>query len=169
MNQGIEIEDIKGNKKQIGCLGCAIQNRKVESMGGSIVLTKFFNAHQDYEIPIPGFIIISSKRHIQSVDQFTKNEQSDFIKLLCRLRSALRKVLGVEIVYLIQKEDTRHHFHVWLFPRFDWMKKKFGRKISSVSLVAEFAKKNMKTSSNLKKIEGAIKKMRNYCKKEFTN
>lgn len=167
MNQKREIEDIKGNKKQVGCLGCAIQNGEVESPGGSIASTKCFVAQQDYEIPIPGFVILASKRHIQSVDEFTAEERTDFIEFLCRLRKAMRQACHVQIVYLIQEEDTSHHFHIWMFPRHDWLVKSFGNKIQSVRPIMEYARENMKTPENVKKVDEAMEKMKKYFPKEF--
>lgn len=158
------ITDIKDNTKKIACLGCAIQKGEVESPGGSIASSKYFDAHQDYEIPIPGFVILASKKHLQSVDEFSEEEQRDFIKFLCRLRKGLRKALDVKVVYLIQEEDTSHHFHVWIFPRYDWMDKKFGRKIQSVRPIMEYARENLKTASNLKKVETAVQKLKQFFK-----
>lgn len=166
MDQKREIVDIKGNKKQIGCLGCAIQKGEVESPG-LIASSEYFSAHQDYEIPIPGFVILASKRHLQSIDEFTNEERSDFIEFLCRLRKTMRQALHIQVVYLIQEEDTSHHFHVWMFPRYDWMTKKFGKKIQSVRPIMEYARKNLKTEENLEKVNGAIEKMKTYFKKEF--
>lgn len=157
-----EIVDIKGNKKDIGCLSCAIQSGEVESPGGFIGFTKYFDAHQDYEIPIPGFVILVSKRHVQSVDEFTDEEQADFIKFLCKLRKTMRRALGVDVVYLIQEEDTSHHFHVWMFPRSDWMEEKYGRKIQSVRPIMEHAREHLKTDDNLKKVDEATSKMKIY-------
>ncbi|MFA4873197.1 MAG: diadenosine tetraphosphate hydrolase [Patescibacteria group bacterium] len=159
-----KIINYTGQVKKITCLGCT--REKGEISLGDIVKSKYFDAHQDYEIPIPGFVIISSRRHIQSVDEFTDKEQRDFIKLLYRLRSALRQVLGVKVVYLIQEEDTLHHFHVWVFPRFDWMKRKFGRKIESVRPIMEFAKKTFKTKSNLTKVDEATLKLKQFLLKK---
>ncbi len=167
MNQKREIVDIKGNKKQIGCLGCAIQSGEAESSGGSIATTKYFDAQQDYEIPIPGFVILASKRHLQSVDEFTQEEREDFIEFLCRLRKTIRQALDIQVVYLIQEEDTSHHFHVWVFPRYDWMVEKFGREIQSVRPIMEYARENLKTEENLKKVDEATEKLRNYYQKEF--
>lgn len=158
------ITDIKGQTKKITCLGCAIQKGEVESPGGSILSSKYFEAHQDYEVPIPGFIIIASKRHLQSVDEFTETEQRDFIKFLCRLRRGMRKALKISVVYLIQEEDTSHHFHVWVFPRYDWMGKKFGRKIQSVGPIMEYAREKLKTASSLKKVETATQKLKQFFK-----
>jgi len=166
-NEKREIVDIKGNKKQLGCLGCAIQKGEVESPGGSIASTKYFDAHQDYEIPIPGFVILASKRHLQSVDEFTNEEKTDFIEFLSHLRQTMRKACGVQVVYLIQEEDTSHHFHVWMFPRHDWLMERFGRKIQSVRPIMEYARENMKTPKNLQKVDEAMEKMKKYFQKEF--
>ncbi|MDD5551748.1 MAG: hypothetical protein PHI88_01105 [Candidatus Pacebacteria bacterium] len=163
-----EIEDIKGNKKQIGCLSCAIQKGEVQSPGGSIAETKYFRAEQDYEYPIPGFVILASRRHFKSVDELTNEEREDFIYFLCKLRKAMREALGIEVVYLVQEEDTSSHFHVWLFPRYNWMEEKFGRKIESVKPIMEYARENLKTEGNIKKIEDAIGEMKKYYKKNFT-
>ncbi len=155
-----EIIDYKGNVKKIACLACARENGDISL--GDIVKSKYFDAHQDYEIPIPGFIIISSRRHFQSVDEFTDNEQRDFIKFLCRIRSAMRKVLGIKTVYLFQAEDTSHHFHVWLIPRYGWMEKKFGKSIESVRPIVVYSKNNLKTKPNLAKVDEATQKLKQF-------
>lgn len=144
------------------CLGCAIQKGKIKPPCGSILSSKYFEAHQDYETPIPGFIILDSKMHLNSVDEFTEDEQLDFIKFLCRLRVGMREVLKISVVYLVQKEDSSHHFHVWIFPRYPWMNKKFGNTIQSVAPIMEYAKENMKTDSDIKKVETAAQKLKQF-------
>ncbi|MBT4153760.1 MAG: diadenosine tetraphosphate hydrolase [Candidatus Magasanikbacteria bacterium] len=161
MQKKSEITDINGTKKDIACLSCAIVNRNV-TPPGALPVSDFFDAHQDYEVPIPGFIILASKRHIQSVDEFTKEEQQDFIQFLSRLRKAMRESLGIEKVELIQDEDTRHHFHMWLFPRYDWMEEKFGRKIESIRPAMKYAQENMKTEENLATIKESVQKLKTF-------
>ncbi len=160
-----EITDIAGNKREIGGIGCAIQNGEVQSPGGRIAESAHFTAGQDYEIPIPGFVIIASKRHVQSVDEFTEDEQKDFIWFLCRVRKAMRQTLGIEVVYLIVEEDTSNHFHIWMFPRQDSLAEKFGTKIQSVRPVMEYARESLKTPENLKAVDEATEKMRKYFRK----
>lgn len=155
-----KIVDLKGQEKKIACLGCAREKGEVSL--GNIIKSKHFDAHQDYEIPIPGFIIVSARRHIQSVDEFTDEEQRDFIEFLCRLRSAQRQVLSIDIVYLVQEEDTSHHFHVWMFPRYDWMAEKFGSKIPSVRPIMEYARENLKTEENIQEVETATQKLKQF-------
>jgi diadenosine tetraphosphate (Ap4A) HIT family hydrolase len=69
---------------------------------GTVLTTEHFDAHQDFEIPIPGFIIISSRRHLNSVDEFTGEEKLDFIDTLITVRAGMRKTLDIEVVYLVQ-------------------------------------------------------------------
>jgi diadenosine tetraphosphate (Ap4A) HIT family hydrolase len=152
-----EITDIQGNKIHTDCLGCA--RERGEIITGTLTTTEYFDAHQDFEIPIPGFIIISSRRHLKSVDEFTEEEQADFIKILTTVRRTMRSSLGIDAVYLVQEEDTSHHFHLWLFPRQEWMIP-FGRKIQSVRPIMEHAREHMKTAENLKLVNEAIEKMK---------
>ena len=160
MGQSREIIDIRGNKRLVDCLSCAIEKGEVARYGGSIASTLYFDAHQDWEIPIPGFVILASRRHLQSVDEFTREERADFIDFICRVRKVMRQALNIQIVYLIQEEDTSDHFHVWLFPRYEWMAERFGRKIQSVRVIMEYARENLKTEENLAKVDEAIKNMR---------
>lgn len=156
------ITDIKGKTKKIACLGCAIKKGEAEASGGIIASSKFFRAEQDYEIPIPGFVILVSQRHLQSVDEFSAAEQQNFIKFLCRLRQGMRQALKVSVVYLIQEEDTSFHFHIWLFPRYPWMEEKFERRIQSVKPIIEYARKHLKTEKNLRKVDQATKKLKQF-------
>ncbi|MBP6974908.1 MAG: diadenosine tetraphosphate hydrolase [Candidatus Pacebacteria bacterium] len=161
MSNKRETVDYKGNPTQVSCLGCARENGEMERMG-TVLTTEHFDAHQDFEIPIPGFIIISSRRHLQSVDEFTDEEKIDFINTLTAVRAGMRKALGVDVVYLVQEEDTTHHFHVWVFPRYDWMTEKFGKKTASLRPIMEYARENLKTEENLQKVEEAITRLKAY-------
>lgn len=105
-----------------------------------ILETQYFKVSQDWEVPIPGFFIIATKRKIRSVCDFTKQEASQFINILCEVRLGMQEKLKIKDTYLFQNEDTEHGFHFWLFPRHDWMDL-FGRKIQSVREIMDYAKK----------------------------
>jgi diadenosine tetraphosphate (Ap4A) HIT family hydrolase len=157
------INNFKGEEQQIDCIGCAIEQGKINKEY-TVFSTDYFGAHQDYEIPIPGFIIVSTRRHIQSIEEFNDGEKADFTNTLIKVRKALRQVLKIEKVYFHQEEDTSHHFHVWIFPRYDWMAEKFGTKIESVRPIMEYAKANLKTPENLQKVDEALKKLKIFFK-----
>ena len=157
-----EIIDIYGNRAAVDCIGCAIQEGKITRPGGSIILTEHFDAQQDVEIPIPGFIILASRRHLVSVDEFSDEQKQDFINTLCQLRLAMRKALDIKTVSLIQEEGTSDHFHLWLFPWYGWMIEKFPENLSSLRPIMEYARTNLKTKDNLNKVLDSVEKLRNY-------
>lgn len=160
----MKVVSINSKKKEIGnCLGCAIVSGKIDHSKAEIIVTRYFNVHQDYEIPIEGFLIVSTKRHIMSIADFTEEEQKEFIRLICKLRKGMKEALKIKEVYLFQNEDTIHHFHLWMFPRLKWMEK-FGRKIESVRPIMKYAQQYMKTEKNLERIDKTIKKIKDYMK-----
>ncbi len=129
-----------------------------------IITSKYFGVHQDWEMPIPGFFILSPKRKIRSVSEFTDEESIEFINLLRKVRKGMEEVLGIKDVYLFQNEDTKHNFHLWIFPRYNWMEK-FGMRIQSVRPIMNYAKKNMVTDDVIKEVKKAVQKMKEYMKK----
>lgn len=127
----------------------------------NIITTTLFDVGQDWEIPIPGFFIIAPLRKIKSISEFTDEESIEFMRLIRKIRTGMRTILKIEDVYLFQNEDTEHNFHVWIFPRHDWMEK-FGRKIQSVRPIMNYAKENMLGDDVFKEVRDAVKKMREY-------
>ena len=135
------------------CIGCDLEKGKIKSE--MVFETKNFSVRQDYEIPIPGFIIISSKKHIKGIEDLNEDERKEFIEVMYKVRKVMTEVLDIKYVYIVQKEDSiiaRSHFHIWLVPRYKWMER-FGGKIASITNIAEYAKENMKTDENLAKIK----------------
>jgi len=129
----------------------------------TIIETKHFDVHQDWDVAIAGFYILASKRRISSISEFNGDESKEFMDILIRVRKGMEEVLGIKDVYLFQNEDTDHYFHLWIFPRHDWMEK-FGRKIQSVRPIINYAKENMITDEFIKEVKESVEKMRNYFK-----
>lgn len=74
----------------------------------------------------------------------------------------MREVLGIDHTYFFQNEDSSHGYHLWIFPRYDWMKEKFGIKIQSVRPIMNYAKDHMDTVDGRWAVREAAKKVRNY-------
>ncbi|MGR9049488.1 HIT family protein [Halobacillus faecis] len=130
-----------GDTVEVDCLSCALTSGKIEPEGGVIAETAHFHAHQDVAYPIRGLVIVASKRHIKGLDELTEEEQHDYITFITKIRKAQREVLGIEHVYYFCNEDTTHHFHLWMVPRYDWMYE-FGRSVESVRPVLLYARNN---------------------------
>ena len=129
----------------------------------TIIKTKYFRLEQDWEIPIPGFLIIASLGGVKSVTDFTEEESQEFIKLVVKARKGMKEVLGINDVYLYQNEATEHSFHLWMFPRHKWMGK-IGTGIESVRPIMNYSKENMVNEETIKKVKEDVEKMREYMK-----
>ena len=155
------IADIKNKAPE--CTGCAIAKGTLGQKEGSILNSKYFEAHQDIEVPLHGLVILQSKRHIKAIDELSPEERKEYAELLPKLRNAMRNLLGISTVYIFQEEDSPH-FHTALFPIEEWMILKYGRKIQNVHLVMEYAKVKFNTEENKKKIDESVQKLKAYFK-----
>jgi diadenosine tetraphosphate (Ap4A) HIT family hydrolase len=125
-----------------------------------VLLTDTFDVHQDWDTPIPGFFIIASRDESKkSVADFTDKEMTELGLVLKKVRAAMKEKLKINTVYLFQSEDTEYGFHIWLFPRHEWMNR-FGTNIQSIRKIMEYAQENMATGSVLKEVKEAAWKVR---------
>jgi len=144
-----------GNTVEVECLSCALTSGQIEPEGGVVMETEFFHAHQDVAYPIKGLVILASKRHVKCLDELTEEERIEYITVLSQIRKAQRETLGIEHVYYFYNEDTTHHFHTWMVPRYEWMYE-FGRSVESVRPVLLHARNNMNSKGNMKEVINAI-------------
>lgn len=147
-----------GKTVEVECLSCALTSGVMEPDGGTVIETEHFHAHQDVAYPIKGLMILASKRHIKCFDELTEEEKLDYIAILSKIRAAQRKILGIEHVYYFYNEDTTHHFHTWLVPRYDWMYQ-FGRSVESVRPVLLHARNHMNSEGNINTVMEAIQQL----------
>lgn len=147
-----------GRELETDCLSCTVANGAIEATGGVIVETDYFHAHQDIAYPIPGLISLAAKRHFYTMDELTEEEADDFMLLIRKLRKAQREVLGIEHVYYFYNEDTSHHFHLWMVPRYEWMKT-LGRSVESLRPVLRYAREHHSNLENIGKVKDIIKKL----------
>lgn len=148
-----------GQTVEVECLSCALTSGVMEPDAQVITESEYFHAHQDVAYPIKGLVILASKRHFTSFDEMTEEEKMDYITVLTKIRKAQRNVLGIEYVYYFYNEDTTHHFHTWMVPRYEWMCQ-FGRSIESVRPVLLHARNEMNTKEHNEEIREAIQKLR---------
>lgn len=150
-----EITLSNGKTVEVECLSCALTSGLIEPDGGVVLESEFFHAHQDVAYPIRGLIILASKRHIKCLDELTEAEKIDYINILTRIRKAQREILGIDYVYYFYNEDTTHHFHTWMVPRYEWMYD-FGRSVESVRPTLLHARNEMNDEENMKVVFAAI-------------
>lgn len=152
-----------GEIAHVDCLSCAITSGQVAPNGGVVIETDYFHAHQDVAYPIKGLVILASKRHIHCFDELNEDEKLDYINLLTTIRKAQREVLDIEYVYYFYNEDTTHHFHTWMVPRYEWMHA-FGRSVESLRPVLLHARNQLNHEENEKEVREGIMFLREYIK-----
>ena len=121
--------------------------------------TSNFRVYQDWEIPVPGFLVISSKKEKHSILDFSHKEYLEFVELVLLCRKKLREILNVNKVYFFQSEDSDTGFHYLLYPRYSWMDK-FGKKLKSMKPSMDYAEMKMVDSKNVAKVKEVAEELR---------
>jgi len=152
-------KDILNNEFEVECIGCALANKNLVPVGGIIKETENFILHQDPEIPIKGFLIIASKKHIKSIIELSKSQALEFFELVYDARTALLSFDDIIECSLIQEEKSGH-FHFWILPKYIWMNDLFDNSLSSIRPIMQYARENLKTAQNIKDIEIYIERLK---------
>lgn len=141
------------------CFGCALGCGEIPPPGGLIAETSNFILHQDPEVLIRGFLIISAKRHLQSLAQMSPAEAQELFSLVYQARLALEKVIPGVVVTLIQEERSGH-FHLWLLPRCAWMDEFFDPSLNNIRPLMAYAKTHRKTEAGIREILETVEAVR---------
>jgi diadenosine tetraphosphate (Ap4A) HIT family hydrolase len=60
--------------KDVRCLSCEIVQGGRQLIGGLILETAHYHAHQDVTYPVPGQVIVASKRHVRNLDELSVDQ-----------------------------------------------------------------------------------------------
>jgi len=159
MEDSILVTDFLNNDWDVDCIGCCIANGSMKVPGGIIRETKNFYLHQDPEIPIEGFMIIATKRHISSISELDFDEMLELAELTYKARNIIKKIGNINEFTIIQEERAQH-FHIWLFPRCSWMEEIFDNSIASIRDILKYAKEELKNDEQINKILKLVDLMR---------
>ncbi len=133
------VKDFLGNEYSCECIGCSIARKELHLPGGIIYEDDNIILGADPEIPIPGFLIITSKRHIRSFSELTKAERIKIADVLACAEKAIKEKGIANEITLVQEERSLH-FHIWIFPEHEWMIDKFGKGIQFLRDISQYAK-----------------------------
>ena len=140
------------------CLSCEIVSGRREVTGGALCETECFHAHQDVAYPVPGLVIVASKRHFKSFIDMNDGETEDFLPLVKKIRHAQSRV-GIEAVYYFYNEDTKHHFNFWMVPRYPWMAR-FGKSVEAVRPALIHAREHMASEEEISLVAETAERLR---------
>lgn len=157
--------DFLGNEWNYDCMGCAISNGDIKIPGGIIYEGKHTILGTDPEIPIPGFLIVNIKRHVNSFSELNREERNEIGDVIAYAEKALKELRIVEEVTLVQEERSKH-LHIWIFPNHSWMTEKFGKGITYLREISEYAQKNV-NEEQIKEALNVVEKIRKYFEEQF--
>ena len=120
-----------------------------------------FRVHQDYEIPIPGFMIIEAKRHVREASEFTVDERVEFMDAWSFTNDAIVTVLGREQITTFQ-ESKSSHFHTALLPVFPWMTSLTEGRNRNIQQIMDYARENFSDEIGIKSVEEVTLKLKKY-------
>lgn len=107
--------DFLGNTWPSKCMGCTINSNEIIVPGGIICKTRYYSVLQDPFVPLSGFLVINSHRHIQCITEMTKEEYEEYSSLFLITKIVLRKIYP-ETKFTVIQEDSSQHYHTWFFP-----------------------------------------------------
>lgn len=74
-----------------GCPGCAYAKHQFDLPCGIAYENERFILSQDWEVPILGFFIVSPKKHIEKLEELTKNERDEMFDIVDKTIKTLRE------------------------------------------------------------------------------
>ncbi len=154
--------DFLGNRYEFDCYGCAIVSGYMKVPGGIIYEGKHCILAADPEVPVPGFLIVNTKRHLTSISEMTLEERHELIDIVHHAEKAI-KSLNISNEITIVQEERSSHLHVWIFPHQDWMNKKYGKGIPYLRTIFADVKENA-TKEDIKEVLDKLELIKNYFK-----
>jgi len=103
------------------CLTCSIVKADILPIGGIIYKDDYVVLHHCIDINIPGYLILSPLRHVESYSDLNQMEIQHIGIIMKFGVTALEKMNGVEKVYVANFGEETTHFHMHIFPRYKWM------------------------------------------------
>lgn len=155
--------DFLGNKWNYECMSCSICNREIIPPGDIIYEGNYCILASDPEVPIPGFLIINSKKHVNSFSKLEEDERHEIIDVLCETEKALKELNVCKEFTIVQEERTKH-LHIWIFPNYDWMTEKFGKGVSHLRDISTYATENANPDT-IEEVLKVVEKVRNILNK----
>ena len=126
------------------CIACSIYTGRYNPPGGILYASDGFIIHQDPLVAIPGFLIISPKRHIYSIDEMTPLERNRLGHMIALAEQAIKSTTKVNYISVIQEDHSRKgHLHIWLFPWHDFIVKEYDVSLSSMRSIINHYQKDM--------------------------
>ncbi|MFA4955116.1 MAG: HIT family protein [Patescibacteria group bacterium] len=110
-----------------GCLPCEVRDGTIQPPGGIIyndglwIVDHSLGKDPSAPIPLKGFLIVTTTRHVEHLHELTDEEARGLHPLLHDLTKALWSVVSPERIYICSFGELVKHVHFYVIPRYSGM------------------------------------------------
>jgi diadenosine tetraphosphate (Ap4A) HIT family hydrolase len=104
------------------CITCELVARRDDGtapLWDCIQRTQFWDIVHCNAATIPGWLVVVARRHIEAIDELTRDEALELGVLLQQVSLALKQVIKCTKTYVVQfaEAEGHHHVHFHVIPR----------------------------------------------------
>lgn len=111
----MKFKTIFNEELDVDCVGCIVNNAKLFK-NGRIFQTELFDISQDFELAVPGMMVISPLRHIPNIEVLNDEELAELGLLQVYCKRALLDLWECENVVYQLYEKPGCHIHLVIIP-----------------------------------------------------
>ena len=146
------------------CPWCAYAKHEFNLPCGMIYENDNFTLSQDRELPIVGFLIISPKKHVETLNELSVKEINEMFWIVNNVIKIMKENNICDEFNVIFEEKKKVHFHVRIMPRHKWMMKICNSITKNIGLIFDYAKENFRNKDTYNKIEKTVNIIRDQLK-----
>lgn len=137
-----------------GCPGCEFAKGVFKLPCGMAYQDENFTASQDWELPIPGFIVVCpAKKHVETLGDLDSDTISKMYNLVAKVEKILRENHIADKFNIVLEEKSGIHLHIWIMPHHEWMNE-FGKStMGNIKSIFDYAKANLRNEKTFKEIQ----------------
>lgn len=155
----MKLETIFNEKIEIDCVGCVVSNNNLFKQG-RIFQTELFDISQDFELAVPGMMVISPLRHIPNIEALSDDELAELSLLQVYCKRALLDLWECENVVYQLYEKPECHIHLVIIPL--WKSLKIENKYAVLSELMSRKNELKSDEQNMRKVVEYIKALKKW-------
>ena len=132
------IKTIYNETVKTDCIGCSLVNDGIMPVLNE---TEHFKMFHDPELSIPGFCVISLKKHQDSIDEEDIKVKYELMELIDCTVKKIKDYFKIEDVSVIYKAPV-DHFYVMIIPMYSENLSKYGKKLKGITELTEDSREN---------------------------
>lgn len=145
----------------VPCAGCVVMD-ETKFKQGRIYQTKLFDISQDFEIALPGMMVISPMRHVSNFADLTDEERAELGVLTIKCKQALSELWDVKQVSYSFYEKANGHVHFVIIPLWEWFD--YQNKYAILAELIEQIPALRQNEKNMVQVVEYIDKLKNWFK-----